>query len=111
MKSLLNTLEWVIDRLCTALLVLMVVVCFIQVFNRYVIGQVFFWAEEFTLYALIWMTFLGAAIAVRQDAHTKIDFFVNLLPLKGVKVMHIVAHLLCLGYILAISYLSITVVH
>lgn len=110
MKFLMNKLEWIIDRFCTILLTLMVIVCFIQVINRYVFGQAFFWAEELTLYALIWTTFLGAAIAVRQEAHTRIDFFVNLLPPKGVKIMNLIANFLCLIYVLTISYLSITVV-
>ena len=40
-----------------------------QVFTRYVLGTSEYWTEELARYFLIWMAFLGGALAVRQKAH------------------------------------------
>lgn len=40
-----------------------------QVFTRYVLGASEYWTEELARYFLIWMAFLGGALAVRRNAH------------------------------------------
>ncbi|HSC71374.1 MAG TPA: TRAP transporter small permease subunit, partial [Candidatus Methylomirabilis sp.] len=38
------------------------------------------WVEETSRFLFIWLSFLGAALAVEQMAHIRIDFFAQLLP-------------------------------
>lgn len=57
-------------RLTLGVLVIsMVYVLGRQVFTRYVLGSSEYWTEELARYFLIWMAFLGGALAVRQNAH------------------------------------------
>jgi TRAP-type C4-dicarboxylate transport system permease small subunit len=50
-----------------------------QVFTRYVLGSSEYWTEELARYFLIWMAFLGGALAVRRNAHLSM----------GLAVMHL----------------------
>ncbi|MGI6132279.1 MAG: TRAP transporter small permease [Bacillota bacterium] len=61
---------------------IIVVVTFGQVVCRYVFNAPLFWAEEVARYSFIWMSFLAAAVAVGQDAHTNISFALNALPAR-----------------------------
>ena len=63
----------------SCLVVAMVYVLFRQVFTRYVLGYSEYWTEELARYFLIWMAFLGGALAVRRRAHLSM----------GLAVMHL----------------------
>ena len=50
-----------------------------QVIFRYAVQQPIVWSEEFTTLCYQWLTYLGAALAVRYRAHFGVDFLVRLL--------------------------------
>lgn len=52
----------------------------LDVLARALFNVAFSWANEFTRYAIVWMTFLGAAIGARRGAHISIDVLAELLP-------------------------------
>ncbi len=65
-----------------ALSVLVVAMAYVlarQVFTRYLLGFSEYWTEELARYFLIWMAFLGGALAVRTGAHISM----------GLAVMHL----------------------
>ena len=64
------------------LMLMMVAVIFSQVIARYALGNSLSWSEEIGHHLFVWMTFLGAALAVRNKAHVALDLFINLLPQK-----------------------------
>lgn len=72
----------VIEKVCVVLMIIMTFVTFGQAFNRYVLGGSFFWAEEAAIWSMIWITFLGATVALRRGKHPRIDFLVNMFPIK-----------------------------
>jgi hypothetical protein len=45
----------------------MTVVVAVQVFFRYVLNQSLFWSEELARYLLVWLSFLGASVAYRDN--------------------------------------------
>lgn len=53
---------------------------FIGVLGRYVFGFGFVGGEELARYLMIWMTFLGAYVLVREQRHIMIDVAVRLMP-------------------------------
>jgi len=57
-----------------------VVILFTGVVTRYVFNAPLFWGEEVTILCLIWLTFLGGAVLVRQDKHVTITIFTDMLP-------------------------------
>ena len=59
------------------------------VFTRYIINYVPSWSEEIPRYLLVWITYLGAALAIKYKEHISLDVFFNLLPLKARQVGHL----------------------
>lgn len=50
-----------------------------QVVFRYAVQEPIVWSEEFTTLCYQWLSYLGAALAVRYRAHYGVDLFVRLL--------------------------------
>lgn len=42
---------------------------FLSVITRYLVGQAIYWAEEVGTFGLVWITMIGAAVAVKRNAH------------------------------------------
>jgi C4-dicarboxylate transporter DctQ subunit len=74
-KSLL-ILEWVVALLLVATLFL----SFLQVIARYLFQVSTPWSEELARLFFVWGVFLGAAIGVKRDLHTRVDFVFQKLP-------------------------------
>jgi len=54
-------------------------------------------SEELSRYLFIWITFLGAIVAMRENAHLGLDTVVRLLPRAGKKLCFALSNLLMLG--------------
>lgn len=50
-----------------------------QVIFRYAVKEPIVWSEEFTTLCYQWLSYLGAALAIRYRAHYGVDFVVRLL--------------------------------
>ncbi|MBX3627193.1 MAG: TRAP transporter small permease [Rhizobacter sp.] len=74
---------------CLALMVLMV---FGNVVLRYGFNSGITASEELSRWLFVWMTFLGAIVAVRKHAHLGTDALVSRLPLAGKKLCFVAAH-------------------
>lgn len=66
------------------------VICFIEVINRYVFGASFYWAKEYILYFVVWSVFLGASQVLKRSGHVRLELFINMLPEKGRKYLDLV---------------------
>lgn len=71
----------VLLTICFLLMLAMVTIIFTQVIARYVFSNSLTWSEEVGRYVFVWITFLGAALAVRNKAHVALDVLVVRLPL------------------------------
>jgi len=92
-----------IDALCrlfgllmVACLALMVVMVFGNVVLRYGFNSGITVSEELSRWLFVWMTFLGAVVAVRTHAHLGTDVLISRLPPAGRKACFVLAHLLML---------------
>ena len=54
---------------CAALGAGIFLVTFVQVFFRYVLNSSLLWAEEVGIYAMVWLTFLGSSLLLREWGH------------------------------------------
>ena len=50
---------------------------------RYIFGYPLYFAEEISRYAFIYVIMIGASVVLRRRAHTRVEYFVNFLPLRG----------------------------
>lgn len=62
------------------LMMLMAGLVFANVITRYVFGFSLNWSEEIARYAMVWVTYLGAGLAMREGQHVAIEFLQSLLP-------------------------------
>ncbi len=108
--KLIKLLHRLINIISTALFLIMALITFMQVVSRYIFGVSFFWAEELSRFSMVWIAFLGASTAVSLNAHTRIDFFINLLPEKFKKLIEIFNDMVCLSFVAIISYNSIDII-
>ncbi len=70
-----------INRLLVGLMMgAMFVFVFANVVTRYGFGFSIAWTEEVSSFLLIWVTFLGAGLALREGRHVAIDFFQDRMP-------------------------------
>ncbi len=95
-----------IDRACRAMEVLialflaaMVVLVFGNVVLRYGFNSGILFSEEVSRWLFIWLTFLGAIVALKEHGHLGVDVLVGRLPPLGKKLCLGATHLLML-YIL-----------
>jgi TRAP-type C4-dicarboxylate transport system permease small subunit len=74
-----RALEKLLRIVVAALVVTIVVMVAGQVVFRYAVKEPIVWSEEFTTLCYQWLSYLGAALAVRYRAHFGVDFVVRLL--------------------------------
>lgn len=53
---------------------------FANVVSRYVFGDSLNWSEEIARYLMIWVTYIGAGLAMREGQHVAIEYAQTLLP-------------------------------
>lgn len=72
-----------IEILIGAMLALMVVLVFGNVVLRYGFNSGIAISDEISRYLFIWLTFLGAVVALHEHAHLGVDSLLNALPRGG----------------------------
>lgn len=77
------TIDRILEATCALLLAAAVLVAFLAVIFRYVVGSALSWSFEASLALLTYITFVGCYLALRQNSHLKVDVFVRLLPRLG----------------------------
>lgn len=77
----------------------MAVVIIAQVIYRFVLKASLSWSEELARYLMVWITFLGAGVAVRTKGLIAVEAIVNLLPPAVKKIVYYLVTLLSIGLI------------
>jgi TRAP-type transport system small permease protein len=80
LKTFARGLDRLVAFIVVALLVVMTAITSAGVFWRYVMNDALSWAEELGCYMLVWVSFLGAALATYRGAHIGIDIVYDRLP-------------------------------
>lgn len=102
-NSEMNNMNRWIDGACrgleaviAAMLGVMVVLVFGNVVLRYGFNSGITVSEEVSRWLFIWMTFLGAIVALREHGHLGVDMVVQRLPAVGKKICLALGHLVML---------------
>ena len=96
-----------IGYLIAAILALMVVLVFGNVFMRYALNSGFILSEELSRWLFVWLTFLGAVVALRDKGHLGTDMLVGRLGVTGKKIcmgISLVLMLYCMWLVFKGSY-------
>jgi TRAP-type C4-dicarboxylate transport system permease small subunit len=85
-----------LEAIIVACLVAMVVMVFGNVVLRYTMNSGILISEEMSRYCFIWLTYIGAMVAMREKGHLGVDTLVRRLPLLGKKVCLFLCEILML---------------
>ena len=95
MLNLLRKIDRDGERLLLLILYSFIVLAiFIEVVRRFVLEFSSVWGEETARYAFIYLVWIGAAVAVKERAHIRIDVILHYLPPRGVAIFYLFADLL-----------------
>ena len=86
----------VVEVLIAVFLAVMVVMVFGNVVLRYVFNSGIIVSEEISRWLFLWVTFLGAIVALKEHGHLGTDALISRLPLLGKKICLVLGHLLML---------------
>jgi TRAP-type transport system small permease protein len=86
LQKIVNGFFRLLELIVVVCLFAMVVMVFGNVVMRYVFNSGILISEEMSRYAFIWLTYIGAMIAMREGGHLGVDTLIKHLPLLGKKV-------------------------
>jgi TRAP-type transport system small permease protein len=96
LDRLLDAYCRLLGKLIAILLALMVVLVFGNVVLRYGFNSGITVSEEISRWFFVWLTFLGALIALHEHAHLGTDFLVGRLSVRGKKICLVIGYCLML---------------
>ncbi len=106
MKSVFRILDFILEQLVFISLAGMSGVVAVNVFCRFVLGFSLSWGDETAQILLVWFTFMGAAIGMRDRSHYAFDFLVESLPKRAKKPVNAFSQLVCIAMTVALLYWS-----
>ncbi len=97
MQKLIDHFFKLLEFLVVACLVAMVVMVFGNVVLRYGFNSGIDISDEMSRYCFIWLTYIGAMVAMREKGHLGVDSLIRHLPLRGKQVCFFLSESLMLG--------------
>jgi TRAP-type C4-dicarboxylate transport system permease small subunit len=77
-----RTSERIVQYTLVGMVGVMTVIIILQVFMRYLFLYSLSWSEEVARYLMIWVSFLGASLALKYGFHIGVEFVINRIPEK-----------------------------
>jgi TRAP-type C4-dicarboxylate transport system permease small subunit len=99
-----RTSERIVQFTLVGMVGVMTVIIILQVFMRYLFLFSLSWSEEVARYLMIWVSFLGASLALKYGFHIGVEFVINRIPEKMRGWINLTAKL---GVLLFLIYFTI----
>jgi TRAP-type C4-dicarboxylate transport system permease small subunit len=84
LRAIAGLLDHWVARIESAAIVLLVAlltaVTFAQVITRYLLSDPLIWSEELARYLFVWVSMIGAALAIREGGHFGLDLLIRPMP-------------------------------
>lgn len=74
---------------------------------RYVLESPLFWSDELAIFCLIWITFIGGSMGLKQKASPSITIVTDLVSGKVKKILTIISNIILLVFVGYVLYLAI----
>jgi len=96
--------------LVIALMGTMSILVFTNVVSRYLFNHSLVWVEEFTQYQMIWITWLGAGLALREGRHVAVDLLHDVLPDPLCRLLRWALVFIMLAFLAALAWYGMQIV-
>ena len=110
MKIILNFLGKFEERFAYSLLVLLTLMLFVQILNRYLFKQSYVWLEECARISFVWLIYFAVAIAVKENRHIRVGIVDLFLPPLALRYVNLLADFLWVVFNAIMTYLGILLV-
>lgn len=104
----MKTLNRITEKIVKLIMILssttVFIVCFMQVFSRFVLSLPIPWASDITRIAFVYAVFIGAAYSAKNDDHLNLDVLLSLLKPKPRMILQLINHIILtifLGFVAA----------
>ena len=101
-----KTLAIVENVLAAGTLGAAVFIAFLAIVLRALSGTFLYWSEESVIYLIIFSTFFGAVITLRENEHINVDLIAVFLGKGGKKLMAILASVVTIAYMGVIGFFA-----
>lgn len=108
LDEFLDFINFIVQKVCLVLMVLMTGIVLLQVFARVIPGiQSPNWTEELSRYVMIYIAFIGASNGIRQWNNVGVDFVLNKLPKIPKLILNLIIRVAVLTFWCVVVYLGI----
>ena len=80
MNKISRFLGGIVEKILLVLMTLLVAITFMQVLSRFVLKIPLSWSQEVVRLCVVWIIFLGSAVAVKEGTHLTLDMLTSQLP-------------------------------
>lgn len=81
----------------SAALAVMIMVAFIEVARRYLLGKSYIWADDLIRYIIVYVGFVGGAAAYRDNNLASLDLVTRLFPQKAQLILELAVNTIVTG--------------
>ncbi|WPR77245.1 TRAP transporter small permease [Algoriphagus sp. NG3] len=99
-------LDRLVRKLVILILAAMVVIVAANVFCRFALQFSLYWADELAQILLVWLTFIGAALAVKDKSHYVLNFLTDRISGAAQRYFKLMQQLISIVSILILLYFS-----
>ena len=104
--KLLDGIKFLLRLISCISICLLTIIVFMQVINRNFFDHSFTWVEEVVSMAMVFVTYMGAAMATINNSNTRIDFFIRKLPRPVYNVFEALDDGICIVFLVVIAAMS-----
>ena len=79
LRNIRSAIDRTLDLALIIILASMAILVAVNVFFRFVLNASIYWGDEVALILMVWLTFLGAAVATREREHYEFRYLINYL--------------------------------
>lgn len=101
--KLLDGIKFLLRLISCVSICLLTIIVFMQVINRNIFDHSFTWVEEVASMAMVFITYMGAAMATINNSNTRIDLFIRKLPKPVYNVFEILDDVICIAFLVIIT--------
>ncbi|WP_158736827.1 TRAP transporter small permease [Alteribacillus sp. YIM 98480] len=102
-KSIVKTINRSTEAVTILALAIMVIIVFIQVISRALIGSSFSWTDELARFLMFFIIFVGAGIGFQHGSHITIEILFDRLPRKYKKLAQSLITILSIVFLIVLS--------
>lgn len=106
-SAFLDQLDKLLLVILAVLSAAMILVILYQVVLRYCFSAANVWAEELARFMFVWVTMLGASVAIRRNVHLRVDLVVDFLKPRPRFILQIITYTMILLFLIYLCRLGV----